>query len=550
MGTTYSNASTSSRAQCLWTAGIAGLMSLGAIAIGIEPALAFNNPTLEVGVVQRFGTEPDRQKLEFSALAGGLLTLEFENEVTGQLQRQQTDSVTIAIVNRALTAPETVQRLVLSSHRSFESAAASALYWNGLGVETEIVQPDEWQVWADRDEYTPSQLIQIQIYARDNDIPSVRPYEKTMPFSRELSWTWEGQTYTSDTLSIVSDRGVMDIDSKPFAGDMRIQPNAHESFTVVNSVPLETYLRGVVPHEIGYQAPRAAVEAQAILARTYALRNRHRFLTDDYEICATTHCQVYRGLTETRPMADQAIAATAGQVLTYDDELADAVYSSTTGGVTAAFEHIWDGDPRPYLQSVPDTSFQGHQMQALDLSQETDFRRFLTMRQGFNEVGRSSFFRWEESKTIAELSANLKVNQKYLGIALPFFQKIVDMQVMERSPSGRVQKLQVDLLEFNGKVTPVTLRKDMILLALRSPGLEPPFSTLFSFDPVLDDEDNLTGYNFVGGGLGHGVGMSQIGSYNLAAQGYSAREILQFYYSGAALTTLNDRLASINTPAQ
>ncbi|MEO0853330.1 MAG: stage II sporulation protein SpoIID, partial [Cyanobacteria bacterium J06648_11] len=173
-----------------------------------------------------------------------------------------------------------------------------------------------------------------------------------------------------------------------------------------------------------------------------------------------------------------------------------------------------------------------------------------SMRQGFNEVGRSSFFRWEESKTIAELSANLKVNQKYLGISLPFFREIVDMEVMERSPSGRVQKLKVDLLGFDDRVTPVTLRKDMILLALRSPGLEPPFSTLFSFDPVLDTEDNLTGYKFVGGGLGHGVGMSQIGSYNLAAQGYSAQEILQFYYSGATLTTLNDRLAAITPPVQ
>ncbi|MEM6446179.1 MAG: SpoIID/LytB domain-containing protein [Cyanobacteria bacterium J06642_2] len=530
------------RTSRLWSAGLTGLAALGVFAGFPTVASAFSNPTLEVGIVQRLGSDPELTELDFAAPVGTLLTLEFTDD-SGQLQRQRMDSVTIAIRDRTLVSSETVQRLILSSHRSFESAAASANYWNELGVETEIAQPDEWQVWADRETYSPAQQIQIQIYARDNDIPSVRPYAIERDARPELSWTWDGRDYTSETLSIVSDRGVTSVGERMYAGDLRIQPNAHESFTVVNSVPLETYLRGVVPHEIGYQAPRAAVEAQAILARTYALRNRHRFTTDDYELCATTHCQVYRGLSETRPIADRAIAATAGQVLTYEDELADAVYSSTTGGVTAAFEHIWDGAPRPYLQSVPDTVFQSHQMQGLDLTREADFRRFLAMRQGFNEVGKSRFFRWEQSKTVAELSGNLKVNQKYLGITLPFFQKIVDMEVLERSPSGRVQKLQVDLLEFDGKVTPITLRKDMILLALRAPGLEPPYSTLFSFDPILDAEDNLTGYNFVGGGLGHGVGMSQIGSYNLAARGFSASQILQFYYPGATLTTLNEQLA-------
>lgn len=537
---TFSNAR--ARANSLWSAGLTGLTSLGVLLGCPAAASAFSNPTLEVGIVQRFGSDPDITEVEFSAPAGTLMTLEFTDD-TGQVQRQRTDSVTVEIRDRALVTPETVQRLVLSSHRSFESAAASAKYWNELGVDTEIAQPDEWQVWADRETYSEGQQVQIQIYARENDIPSVRPYIRERRFVPELSWTWNGREYASESLSIASDRGVTEVNDRLFAGDLRIQPNAHESYTVVNSVPLETYLRGVVPHEIGHQAPRAAAEAQAILARTYALRNRHRFVTDGYELCATTHCQVYRGLKETRPLADRAIAATAGQVLTYEDELADAVYSSTTGGVTAAFEHIWDGAPRPYLQSVPDTLFQGHQMQGLDLSTETGFRRFLTMRQGFNEAGKSRFFRWRQEKTIAELSGNLKVNQKYLGIMLPFFQKIVDMQVLERSPSGRVQKLQVDLLEFDGKVTPITLRKDMILLALRSPGLEPPYSTLFSFDPIVDKDDNLTGYSFVGGGLGHGVGMSQIGSYNLASRGFSASQILQFYYPGAKLTTLNEQLA-------
>ena len=77
---------------------------------------------------------------------------------------------------------------------------------------------------------------------------------------------------------------------------MQLQPNAYGTYSLVNNVPLETYLRGVVPYEIGANAPKAAMEAQTIIARTYALRNLRRFEVDDYELCADTHCQVYYGL--------------------------------------------------------------------------------------------------------------------------------------------------------------------------------------------------------------------------------------------------------------
>lgn len=136
---------------------------------------------------------------------------------------------------------------------------------------------------------------------------------------------------------------------RTYGGQMQLQPNAYGSYTLVNTVPIETYLRGVVPHEIGPNAPYTAVEAQAIIARTYALRNLHRFAIDDYELCADTHCQVYWGLDNTVSRADQAIAATSGLVLTYNNEPIDALYSSTTGGVTSPFEDVWLGDSRPYL---------------------------------------------------------------------------------------------------------------------------------------------------------------------------------------------------------
>jgi hypothetical protein len=99
------------------------------------------NPILRVGILQHFGRS-EQDQVELAAPTGSLLTLEFP-QADGSTQRQRTPRVTLGIVNRALATPETVYRLVLSSHKSFESAEASANRWQALGIRTEIAQPQE-----------------------------------------------------------------------------------------------------------------------------------------------------------------------------------------------------------------------------------------------------------------------------------------------------------------------------------------------------------------------------------------------------------------------
>jgi len=309
---------------------------------------------------------------------------------------------------------------------------------------------------------------------------------------------------------------------------LTVQPNSFGTFTVVNHVPLETYLRGVVPHEIGPSAPPAAMAAQAILARTYALKNRHRFQIDGYELCANTHCQVYRGLTGTVAAANRAIAATRGQVLTYQGQLIHAVYSSTSGGVTAAFEDVWDGDPRPYLRSVMD----GLNKDPVDLSNSQSLRAFLARRTGFNESGISSLFRWQIPMTLEVMSQKIRRSQPFLGMKVPPFQEVKALEIRRRSPSGRVQELQVALSTDQGVQT-LSLRKDNIRLA---------FPNLYSI--MFDLEPTPQGYTFLGAGFGHGVGFSQFGSYGLARQGWNAAQILNFYFPGTQLVTLTPELVA------
>jgi SpoIID/LytB domain protein len=334
-----------------------------------------------------------------------------------------------------------------------------------------------------------------------------------------------------------------------YAGDLTLQPNAYGTYTLVNQVPIELYLRGVVPHEIGPSAPQPAVEAQTVLARTYALRNLRRFAIDDYELCADTQCQVYRGLSGTDPEADSAISTTRGQVLTYDNELIDALYSSTSGGVSAPFSDVWDGPDRPYLRSIIDSVQTPWDLALRPLSDEANFKAFMTLQQGFNEIDWPTF-RWQRSGTLAEITEGVKAYLTNRNHPLAHLTQVTQLAITARAPSGRVQEMVVttDVGSFK-------LHKNEVVSALI-----PPRSQLFYLEPFYEaakvspsastaeaspspaHQPLLKGYTFIGGGFGHGVGMSQTGSYNLGRLGWSYSRILQFYYPGTELQPINPDL--------
>ena len=144
----------------------------------------------------------------------------------------------------------------------------------------------------------------------------------------------------------------IEVDGKPYRGYLEIFVNPSNTFTLVNVVNLEDYLKGVVPAELSPKAfpEKEAIKAQAIAARTYAVKRRGQFDADGYDICASAACQVYRGVSVEHPMASEAVRETTGEVLTYEGELVDALYTSTCGGRTENAENIFSS-PQPYLVS-------------------------------------------------------------------------------------------------------------------------------------------------------------------------------------------------------
>lgn len=147
-------------------------------------------------------------------------------------------------------------------------------------------------------------------------------------------------------------RAALTFDGRAYHGTLLVRSDGSH-VSVVNSLALDTYLRGVVPSESPSHWPLAALEAQAVAARSYAVYELRP--NAFYDLVPTTADQVYGGIRAETPRSDKAVYATLGQVLTYNGQVARTYYSSSSGGRTEAVEDAWPGSaPIPYLRSVPD----------------------------------------------------------------------------------------------------------------------------------------------------------------------------------------------------
>jgi SpoIID/LytB domain protein len=524
--------------------------------LGVQPTVAAEAQSqkveLEIGIIQRLGAKPidDKEPLidavTISSTSGDSLTVSFPGKAKS-IPAIQTKKAVVKVKSRSLSQPKLSEKLILSDRSTFETAEHSANSWKKLGLEVEVAQPGNWQVWAKRDVYSTPLLRRWLLHSLQANGYST-PYLSTemLKTEPEIALLIDGKEYNYEEVEITTTKNLVEVnttnnpqEANLYGGSLELQPNAHGEFTLVNHVPLETYLRGVVPYEIGANAPPQAVAAQTIIARTYALRNLRRFVADNYQLCATVHCQVYEGLNGTNAISDRAVAKTAGLVLTYENELVDALYSSTTGGVTASFEDTWDGTERPYLKPIIDAPQAIWDLSKYPLSNEVAFRQFLSLNQGFNETGRKGVFRWNKTRSIANLNKDLRQYLRNTRHPLADFTTIQRMQVQERSRSGRILTLTIQT--DKGKLQ---LHKNEVRSAF-----EPPLSTFFYLEPILNAAKKLQGYAFIGGGFGHGVGLSQYGSYNLAHLGWSADQILAFYYPNTKIQSLNDSIVLWRDPS-
>src|SRR5262245_55738365 len=155
--------------------------------------------------------------------------------------------------------------------------------------------------------------------------------------------------------SFVSVRAGPDLERK-FVGRLSIRATGGV-LSFVEELPLEDYVRGVLEAEVPAGFPSEALKAQAVLIRTFALSHRDRHRKEGFDFCDLTHCQVYGGRNYSYLSFDEAVKETQGLILAYELKPVEAVYHSTCGGHTSAFNKVFGGKPIPYLQGVSDGNY-------------------------------------------------------------------------------------------------------------------------------------------------------------------------------------------------
>lgn len=288
----------------------------------------------------------------------------------------------------------------------------------------------------------------------------------------------------------------------PSAAPLRIEVGPAGS-RQVQAIALEDYVRDVVVSEISVApadgALAAAVyEAQAIVARTYAVRGRGRHAAEGFDLCSTTHCQVYRHdlwrqSRWAQTIAD-AVTASSGLVVAWQGRPIEAVFHAHCGGHTSAALDVWRGGSAPYLRAVPDPYCM------LERPARWSWRTALTdLRDAMNRRPRTT------------------VGDRLDGV-----------QVVRRDDGGR----SADVL-LSGARAPVVSGEDMRLAIMAAHGATSLRSTRFD---VRRDGDGVV---FEGTGAGHGVGLCQTGLIGRARAGHRAQAILETYYPGARVTRLS-----------
>lgn len=304
----------------------------------------------------------------------------------------------------------------------------------------------------------------------------------------------------------------------------------------VNVLSVEEYTAGVVPNEVPAVYPAAALRAMAVIARTFALARRGYHKSRDYDVCGTVDCQMYGGWLSEWDDTNRAVNATRNEVASYEGRPADTTFHAVCGGVGECVSRVWPQPQLPYLVGGPDGP-----APLPDLSSDEAIAAFLDQPPDcFCKT--SPRFRWRESYTLAQLQP---LFEKSLPVTLKGAFKSLgtlnDVQVIERSPLGRVMKLAIEGTEGRYVVESDRVRWLWSGGIVGQGGLQ---STLFR---IMRRPDGAL--EFSGGGWGHGAGMCQEGAAGMATRGSDHREIIKHYYPGTTVGPLESEAARAAAPA-
>ncbi len=281
------------------------------------------------------------------------------------------------------------------------------------------------------------------------------------------------------------------IDTKLYRGILILRSVGAQNY-LINVLSLEDYLKGVVPAELGSTRPEVfeAMKAQAVAARTYAHAHKGKNSRLGFDLFATVQDQVYGGINVENDLVNRAIRETKNEILTYQGRPIEAKYHSTCGGRTANSYDIWADTAIPYLKSVDDPY-----------------------------CSKSPHTSWQEDISFSKLMKNL-------GYDSLSNERITKILLRRNTQSGRVIEMTIVTNLREEKIPKWKIRKALVG-ELASTGM---------LRSTYLDMATIRGQIRISGrGYGHGVGLCQYGSMEMARQGKDYAKILEFYYPGSRL---------------
>ncbi len=302
----------------------------------------------------------------------------------------------------------------------------------------------------------------------------------------------------------------------------------------VNTLPVEQYLYGVVPHEMSNSFPVDALKAQAICARSYAMAKCSRYATRSYDLGDTSNDQVYKGYASKNTRAIAAVNATAGQVLTYEGDIIEAFYSSSNGGQTERTGNVWSED-YPYYINADDP---------YDLANPSSMEYLAFIPQVYTEetiaamdrdvygaLLRGAYAAAGENVTLLTTVSVSPHESDYEQPSRCYLLTDVTLTVKKADGTEGQVTVTLTLAELLYGAAENTLGQiGARNYTLRMRGAEPASASIAG--------NEFPGWKLTMRRYGHGVGLSQRGAQQRARDGQPYADILSFYYAGTAISTV------------
>lgn len=322
-----------------------------------------------------------------------------------------------------------------------------------------------------------------------------------------------------------------------------------DTIYTINHLNLEEYLYGVVPREMPALSHMEALKAQTVASRSFAYTNAKKHLSEGFNLCDTTHCQVYRGFDNEHSATNMAIDGTYGEYVTYNGKIVETPYHSNSGGMTESSANSWGGNV-PYLAAVNDPFSENTQNSSwnVEFSLIDIESKFINSGIFVGDIKSFELLKVTDSNRVQSLKVIGSMGEKTLsGVELQRILGLKSRWFDISSPDSTTQSSQTKVYVIDGKsIYPVTVDLKYVYVydggrdavvnrasvnrAVSSTRTESISASGSSYEYSSDK------FIVSGRGYGHGVGMSQYGAMEMAKQGYNYEEIIKHYYSGTEIT--------------